>query len=105
MKKFLIANKMSSYILGQSDGISFKNISDEDIEILTNIAARYNKEFKLIELKDVEGTPVTSSTVSDTISDKRKIKKMFVTNGKETIKINPDLLQEYMAKGYRTGRK
>ena len=105
MKKFLLANKMSSYILGQSDGISFKNISDEDIEILTKIATKYNKEFKLIELKDVEATSVTSSGVSDTISDKRKIKKMFVTNGKETIKILPEKLPEYIGKGYRAGRK
>ena len=43
--------------------------------------------------------------VKTEIPEKKKVKKMFVTNGKETKKIPQDEFLDYVAKGYRAGRK
>lgn len=102
MIKVMLANRMDSYKAGKSDGLTFTNVEEKDLDILQKLSAKYNKEISIIRLSDIstdikEETPIKI--------DKRKIKKVFITNGIKTIKITPDLLQEYMAKGYRTGRK
>ena len=100
MLKVMIANNMEMYLKGKSDGITFKDVTSSDYKQIKLIAEKYNKQLKVIDMLD----PVSFvNEPSETIT--KKVKKIFITNGKETIKINPDLLQEYMAKGYRTGRK
>lgn len=94
-----IANDMTSYKLGKSDGIIFKNVEKKDLSVFKKLAIKYNKQINIITYKDIE-EPQEESVV-----DKRKIKKIFITNGKETIKITPDKLHEYIFKGYHQGRK
>lgn len=103
MLKVIIANDMNSYKLGKSDGIIFTDVSQEDLSTINDLAVKYNKQVDVITLKDIKH--VTETPIVSSIEDKRKIKKIFINNGKETIKITPDKLPEYMAKGYRTGRK
>ena len=105
MFKVLIANNMKSYMLGQSDGIIFKNVSSEDVATFNDLAIKYNKQINIISYDDITETKATSNVEEVIKIDKRKVKKIFITNGKETIKITPDRLLEYKAKGYRTGRK
>lgn len=104
MIKVLIANNMETYMKGKSDGIIFTNVSDEDVNYLRKLAASYNKQIKFIELNSESTINIEESDDSTPSVDKRKIKKIFVTNGKETIKIIPEQLNEYLNKGYRPGR-
>lgn len=94
-------------MLGQSDGIIFKNITEEDLNTLINLARKYNKQTNVIRITDIEVIEQPKEEVHEEtlIIDKRKIRKLFVTNGKETIKILPEELDNYIQKGYRRGRK
>lgn len=102
MKKVMLANNLTSYMAGKSDGITFSNVSDSDLKTIESLAETYNKQIKIIEVSDPKSFVGKSDEI---VTEKKKIKKIFITNGKETIKIVPDKLQEYMALGYRTGRK
>ena len=104
----MIANNISTYLEGQSDGLIFKNVTDKDIKFLTTLAEKYNKQIRIIEVSDAPNeniSVVTNLETDNIIKDKRKIKKLFMTNGTETIKITPDKYAEYLAKGYHRGRK
>lgn len=104
MLKVLIANDLKTYVQGKSDGLIFSDVANEDIKTLKKLAETYNKQIKIIEMQDAVES-ISSEEPKDLNSDKRKIKKIFVTNGKETIKITPDKLPEYRQKGYVQGRK
>jgi len=109
MLRVTLANDLSTYFQGKSDGIIFSNVSNQDLIILKRLAETYNKQIRINELKDVVSTTNSSSTdlgvIENTVIDKRKIKKIFINNGKETIKITPDKLKEYLELGYKLGRK
>lgn len=111
MIRVTIANNINTYIMGKSDGLIFKDVSKEDINLLKELAERYNKQIRVSEVLEptcfVDNIESTSdeSDNEEVVTDKRKIKKIFITNGKETIKITPDKLTEYLSKGYRPGRK
>ena len=111
MIKVTIANNINTYIMGKSDGIMFTDVTKEDAKLLQELATKYGKQIRVAEIADsVDFTDIpnetnTSTESEDIVTDKRKIKKIFITNGKETIKITPDKLTEYLAKGYRPGRK
>ena len=105
MIKVMIANNITTYMMGQSDGLTFKNVTDKDLQSLQSLANKYAKQIKIFELPDIDFIKEESSTNDNIIQDKRKIKKVFITNGKELIKITPDKLPEYIAKGYHQGRK
>lgn len=112
MLKVLIANNMDTYLLGKSDGLTFKDVSSEDFETLKSIADKYGKQLKTIEVGTPKSFVKTKSVIVETVdtetpelNDKRKVKKIFITNGKETIKIVPEKLPEYLSLGYKPGRK
>lgn len=108
MLRVTLANDLSTYFQGKSDGIIFSNVSNQDLIILKRLAETYNKQIRINELKDVVTTNSSSTNldiIENTGIDKRKIKKIFINNGKETIKITPDKLKEYLELGYKPGRK
>ena len=95
MKKIIISNCIVNYLQGKCDGIIFKSITDEDAEALERIASKYGKETRISEVSVVEETKETDE--SEMITDKRKIKKIFVNNGIKTIKILPEQMTEYLS--------
>ena len=118
----IIANSMDGYMAGRNDGIVFKNVSDEDAKVLEELSKKYFKDVKIIDYDKVtsfstkseedEDDDEVEETSTDTevkeeakITDKRKVKKVFVTNGEVTKKILPEELDEYIKNGYRKGRK
>ena len=111
MIKVTIANNINTYIMGKSDGIMFKDVTKEDAKVLEELATKYGKQIRITEIADpidfidISNESNTSTESKGIVTDKRKIKKVFITNGKETIKITPDKLTEYLAMGYRPGRK
>ena len=48
MKKVMLANNLTSYMAGKSDGITFSNVSDSDLKAIESLAETYNKQIKII---------------------------------------------------------
>ena len=102
--RVIFAKDVKAYMAGKCDGIIFQGVTPEDKEILANLASKYNKEIQVME--DIISTYNPDSNEEEPqqlVASKKK--KVWVNNGSEAHKINEDELKDYLAKGYKIGKK